>query len=141
MRDLQTKKSDAEIERYFSKIYRKPYKMAIKLYTTVLSLSLLGIVASYFIPYNFDCVQNSNWVDLLKNISIGCFTSILVSAWIENGNIRDNNDKNNKMYREIYVDLQSSIRSYLKSWAKIYYMIFREKDVETKNIHGLNGIM
>ena len=106
--------------------------MEVKLYMAVILLSLLGIVASYFVPYKFESMQDSNWMDLLKNISFGCFTSTLVSAWIEKANIKGSNDKNNKMYHEIYLDLQFSIRSYVESWSRIYYVIFREEDVKTE---------
>lgn len=132
MRNLESKESITGVERYFSEIYRKPYKMKVKLYMAVILLSLLGIVASYFVPYKFERMQDSNWMDLLKNISIGCFTSTLVSAWIEKANIKDSNDKNNKMYHEIYLNLQFLIRSYVEPWARIFHVIFREEDVKTE---------
>ena len=132
MCNLESKESVAGVEQYFREIYRKPYKMEVKLYMAVILLSLLGIVASYFVPYKFESMQDSNWMDLLKNISFGCFTSTLVSAWIEKANIKGSNDKNNKMYHEIYLELQFSIRSYVESWSRIYYVIFREEDVKTE---------
>ena len=132
MCNLESKESVAGVEQYFREIYRKPYKMEVKLYMAVILLSLLGIVASYFVPYKFESMQDSNWMDLLKNISFGCFTSTLVSAWIEKANIKGSNDKNNKMYHEIYLDLQFSIRSYVESWSRIYYVIFREEDVKCR---------
>ena len=94
---------------------KKPYSVNNIFYVSLLALSLMGIV--YFCG-QFDSL-NPTIQEVMKNISYGCFASVLVAWLIEIANIRDKNRKAEELYINLYKDLYVAIYRYISVWADI----------------------
>lgn len=103
----------------------KPYKMNWKPYMIIALISLITMTVSVVWG------QNDNiyiFTDIIKNLSFGCFASILVAFLIEKANVKEKNENAGLMYDAIYSELMFNILFYLESWHRLCVACFKDKN-------------
>jgi len=110
-----------------SKAIENPHKVSIKIYIILLSVSLLVLFISIFLPVG-DNTLLINLLDILKNLSYGCIASTLVALFIDCANTRNLNKKANNVYDAIYIDLKFQISHFMGLWAEICAVSYKNVD-------------
>lgn len=110
-----------------------PHKASHKTYIGLVTLFSISLIISYCIPLGENrCLEII--VDLVKNLSYGCIASTIVAWLIDCANIRNANEKANRIYDTIYGDLRFHIGSFIGIWAQLCSIGFKDKEYdEQKN--------
>lgn len=101
-----------------------PYKMNWKMYGLIGGISLLIMIVAVI----WNTITHSVISDIVKNLGFGCVASTLVALLIEVGNIKEKNEKANKVYDAVYIDLKCQIMWYVKTWARLCKIAYKDED-------------
>lgn len=101
-----------------------PHKVNWKMYGFIGGISLLTMFVA--VVWH-DCTQNII-SDIAKNLAFGCVASTIVALLIEIGNIREKNEKTNKIYDSVYYELQFCIMHYVETWSNLCCVAYKDKD-------------
>lgn len=112
-------------ERLDDKEIRSPYRVNWSIYLWLLGISTIALITA---------IVSKCWspelVDIVKNLSLGCFASTIVALLIEIVNVRDKNQKANSVYETIYLEPHLCVKTFLQCWSEICCVAY--KDVEYK---------
>lgn len=100
-----------------------PYKVNWKIYGLIGGISVLIMVVA--VIYNDS--TDSLILDIVKNLSYGCVASTIVALLIELGNIREKNEKANRVYDAVYSDLKCQIMWYVETWSCLCSVAFKDQ--------------
>ena len=99
-----------------------PYSVKWELYKKLILASMIGMILGDSINIQSLTV----WMDMLKNISFGCFSSSIVALLIEIQSVKDKNQKANSIYSSVYGGLQINISSYIACWSRLCEIGFKD---------------
>lgn len=105
-----------------------PYKMNWILYLIMLTVSICGIIFSFTNILLLNCF----FIEIIKNLSLGCFTSTLVALLIEIANIKDKNKKAKEVYSAVYFDLCLEFKAFFQCWSEMCSSCIKEVDYKTE---------
>lgn len=94
------------------------------------TVSVLGIIIGSVLL----CNVNDKLFDIIKNISYGCLASTIVAWLLEVYNVRDKNQKANRLYDAVFFDLKFNIKKYIETWSEICVIAYKE-DTNKEECH------
>ena len=99
--------------------FKAPYKVN-KLFYIIFTVAL--IIALIFSIILSNCASDAikTISEIVKNLAYGCIASTIVAWLIDEINIRDKNEKAQKIYSAVFTKLECTLSSYIGLWAETY---------------------
>lgn len=104
-----------------------PHKVEHKTYKRIILISVLVLIAVFFITENFKDVA-IKLSEIIKNLSYGCIASTLVAWLIEYSNVANMNKKAGNIYNAVYGDVKYQIVFFVGIWAELCSVAYKDRD-------------
>lgn len=113
--------------------FKTPYKVNKPFYIILTVVLIVTLIFSVILSNcTFNIIKAIS--EIVKNLAYGCIASTIVAWLIDEINIRDKNEKAQKIYFEVFTQLECTLSSYIGLWAEAYYCLSHsEKELLAKH--------